>query len=1051
MVPYELVLRNFMCYRGELPELRLDGLHVACLTGENGSGKSALLDAITWALWGKARMSADDLVAQGEQEMLVELRFLLNGQDYRVVRQYRRGKTTRTGRTSPGKTTLDFQTRGSDDQPWRSLSEHTIVETEHKIIDVLRMRYETFINASFLLQGRADEFTSKTPAERKQVLADILDLQEYADLEQRAKNRSKDLKAQIHGIDGAIALLEAEASRVTTYRELEEQAQAKVDNITTRLTTAETTLHELNTHVQQLETGEARRNELRARQTEIERKQRHRQQQNDELQQAIITDEQVLAREPDIAAGVAALQTARETLNQLETLRPRYDELQRRREELKEAFLEARHALQLQFSEYQQKATTLRDQLARREPLQQESAQLKQQLSALDPLVTELDGLRQQRSILDEHISEAHQLSLRHSELQSTIDRQREVLSAQRDEQQRTVTRLQKELRPADRWQVELEEAHLQARTGAELTAQVAEMRAEAQTLAERVTELRTLCEQYRTQAEQLQQRKALLTEAETTTCPLCNSELGTQGITTITQHYDEEIDILRQRYRDSQHELKQLEQNLQQQYERVRRMEKMILRAHEMAARVDTLQQQMAQATIWRTELGAAQTTLQTLEQNLEVRQYARAEIEELLKTEARLLELSETAAQHTSNGPNGPNGKWSSIALGLEQLRQSLVSEQATLEKRLAARTELEHQLTTLRQEAAALEQTAATLPSLEAQETELSRQLAEKDFAHEIVAAGEAVKAALADLAYSPEQHQQASTTVQELSHWTAEQHQLDLARSRLTMNRTLLEQGITLLHHQSAEQASLVAQLKLLDHELQQLVPARQQQRDTQQTVANLQRELQAARNMLTEHQTYRKRAEEANEQLTEKQAERARLLTRQDLFEELSVACGKRGVQAMLIETAIPEIEREANQLLGRITHNQMHLAFDMQRNTKRGETVETLEIRIADALGTRAYNAFSGGEATRINFAIRIALSRLLAARAGASLETLVIDEGMSALDSDGRERFVEAITSIQYDFKRILVITHLDELKDRFPARIEIVKTPSGSRWSLV
>ncbi|NTV65189.1 MAG: hypothetical protein HGA65_16895 [Oscillochloris sp.] len=153
---------------------------------------------------------------------------------------------------------------------------------------------------------------------------------------------------------------------------------------------------------------------------------------------------------------------------------------------------------------------------------------------------------------------------------------------------------------------------------------------------------------------------------------------------------------------------------------------------------------------------------------------------------------------------------------------------------------------------------------------------------------------------------------------------------------------------------------------------------------------------------------------------------------------------------MLIETAIPQIEDEANRLLGRMTDGQMHLSFEMQRDTKKGDPVETLEIKIADALGTRVYDAFSGGEAMRANFAVRIALSRLLARRAGARLETLVIDEGFGTLDSLGRERMVEAITSVQDDFRRIIVITHIDELKDRFPALIEVTKTPLGSRWEL-
>ncbi|MEK7787276.1 MAG: hypothetical protein AAB658_17890, partial [Chloroflexota bacterium] len=78
------------------------------------------------------------------------------------------------------------------------------------------------------------------------------------------------------------------------------------------------------------------------------------------------------------------------------------------------------------------------------------------------------------------------------------------------------------------------------------------------------------------------------------------------------------------------------------------------------------------------------------------------------------------------------------------------------------------------------------------------------------------------------------------------------------------------------------------------------------------------------------------------------------------------------------------------------------------------------------------------------------ALSRLLARRAGAQLQTLIIDEGFGSQDTQGRERLVEAINAIQDDFQRILVITHLDDLKDAFPARIDIIKTPQGSQISV-
>ena len=61
-------------------------------------------------------------------------------------------------------------------------------------------------------------------------------------------------------------------------------------------------------------------------------------------------------------------------------------------------------------------------------------------------------------------------------------------------------------------------------------------------------------------------------------------------------------------------------------------------------------------------------------------------------------------------------------------------------------------------------------------------------------------------------------------------------------------------------------------------------------------------------------------------------------------------------------------------------------------------------------------------------------------------MRTLVIDEGFGTQDVSGREKLVEAINSIQDEFDKIIVITHIEELKDAFPVRLDVVKTEEGS-----
>lgn len=183
-------------------------------------------------------------------------------------------------------------------------------------------------------------------------------------------------------------------------------------------------------------------------------------------------------------------------------------------------------------------------------------------------------------------------------------------------------------------------------------------------------------------------------------------------------------------------------------------------------------------------------------------------------------------------------------------------------------------------------------------------------------------------------------------------------------------------------------------------------------------------------------------------------QRSTLVDERGLYNELALAFGKKGIQALIIEDAIPQLEADANDLLARLTDNRMSLRLELKEGRRvRGIDAlsEELDLSISDELGTRGYETFSGGETFRINFALRIALSRLLARRSGAPLRVLFIDEGFGSQDATGQERLTEAIQSIQDDFEKIIVITHIDHIKEAFPVRIEVTKTELGSTFEIV
>src|SRR5256714_13902827 len=109
-----------MSYGAEPVEVDFADLRLACLAGGNGNGKSALLDAITWALWGRSRARReDDLVRQGATEMEGELCFGAGGGHHRVLRK-------RTPRRRGGTAAPELQVQAMGDGTYRSITRSTI-------------------------------------------------------------------------------------------------------------------------------------------------------------------------------------------------------------------------------------------------------------------------------------------------------------------------------------------------------------------------------------------------------------------------------------------------------------------------------------------------------------------------------------------------------------------------------------------------------------------------------------------------------------------------------------------------------------------------------------------------------------------------------------------------------------------------------------------------------------------------------------------------------------------------------------------------------------
>jgi len=230
MVPVRLELQNFLSYGTDAPPLDFGDFEVACLSGGNGEGKSALLDAMTWAVWGEARKSSgkrkpdDELIRIGSRHMEVTFAFDLDDTRYRVTRSFSRSKTGKTTSSD-----LEFQIYAPDQDTYRPLTGSTQRETQARIDDTLGIDYDTFINSAFLLQGRSDEFTQKSPSQRKEILVSILNLSRYERLEGRARDRWREAKNRQERVEAEVERLQEALADVPQWKEEREEARTAVE------------------------------------------------------------------------------------------------------------------------------------------------------------------------------------------------------------------------------------------------------------------------------------------------------------------------------------------------------------------------------------------------------------------------------------------------------------------------------------------------------------------------------------------------------------------------------------------------------------------------------------------------------------------------------------------------------------------------------------------------------------------------------------------------------------------------------------------------------
>lgn len=853
MIPKDLRIQGFLSYITPV-DINFEGLHLASITGANGAGKSSILDAITWVMFGKARARDDQIINQQSDTAIVSLDFKYEHQNYRIRRTKQIEKAM----------VLEFYIRDPETNDWRSLTEHSVTETQKRIISTLKMDYNTFTNASFFLQGKADQFTQLPPGERKEVLSNILGLEIWEEYLEKAREIRKNLEMEQKSIELTIANilseLALEAQSQTKLSEEENQLETK-----RKLKSSQNNL--LNQAIQLEKAKEKIENQIFQLEADINK-----------------IDERIKKYKQQEDKALSELSIHENFLKNTKSIEEKYEKWQLMRQDLEE--------WNNKFSLFH--TTSLK-------------------LNALNQKINdELNQLNNKKGTFEKILYEINEYETQIPELEKEFVK----LTKQQEDLERTI-----------------EQKHTLQDEKLSIQKEISENQLSIDHLTKLNDEKRNKLKEFRGAGPE---------------CPFCMQPLTKEH---------------REKY------------------------EKLVI--EEGLNRKKYIEEHQKEITGQKEKLAEIENKLHKIE-----------------NSEKLLNEL---------------NPKISELKIQLSKMKQSVVD------------WEKNHKPEYLR-----------TIEKLEKKD-HLKPQILEK----------ENLEKELVSIGYDEEQHLISKKNESELRSVEVEYQKLITAKSKIEpipdqLNE--IKKEISSNEKELLEKTTLLENLKL-DFQNQYL---------TLPDINQLRKELDEIDKEINQINNRIGAEKQKLETIARKKQDKKRLET--DLsnlsiqinrFKKIEEACGKNGVPALLIEQALPEIEMHANELLDRLSNSQLSIHFETQgdyKDKKRKDKKETLEILINDAFGhTRAYDMFSGGEAFRINFAIRLALSQVLAKRAGARLETLVVDEGFGSQDDVGRSRLVETINLIKKDFAKLLIITHLEELKDAFPARIQVEKTINGSQVEVM
>lgn len=1000
MRPVELMIQAFGPYaeRETIDFTQLVGRSMFVVSGRTGAGKTTIFDAMTFALYGRASgalRNASDFrsqYAQPELKTEVDFSFTIRGERYRIVRQPQQPHPK-------NKTPIPHEAILYEwEDGWKPLATK-VNEVQERIESILQLSYEQFSQILLLPQNQFRQLLDSNSNEKQQILQSIFKTEAYRTFQEKWGERYSAYRKQVEWAVERTRLklleLEDEAIEEVSTQSIEEIQRWLDEREEYLVTTCDTAKNQKQLYATALE--EAREALEKAKSLVTLFKER------DETDRALAI----------FLNGESIRNETRELLTNLEVaanIRPVFERLQELEQLVRRLTMEEQtsstkleHLQSIQSKLVEQQPTIEKD--------KEEVISRKERLRIVDEMMPRIKERTTLVTLRDQLMNRAKQLTTFSKEvrLQELQEKERQLVESIKSESSERAVDAE---RHVDRL-VHLASLETKAR---ELSKQLDECERTGKDVQRQYVTQQEVVATFTQQEQLLLARQLSETLVDGEPCPVCGS-----------RHHD-----------IPQHE--ETVTNIAERDAAVARLDDLSTRLIEARADYRSLHQQLEAV---RQELDQASKDIQfdgditeelnkwrTRAERLQREERIRQENERTLRQlSAEIRQLEQERRQQFEERER--------VVSELEVTQQSLYalgqSEETTFDALQRERADLEHRISMLMKHVEAYDLEFETVKkALWKEEERLSL-----------------IREQLTEASKQYDAQQTIWVNQLEASHLTRERYESFANQiDKRTMIREQLqreeEEGVRLRHHKQMVEEKLKNQERPDLHEMEMKV------KEVAEWSEQASKQLITAQDALTRH---RHVISEWNT-LREQTAQEERKLETIKL-----IADTVKGInpQKMTFETYVQtaffdQILHAANIHLDQMTSGQFRLERKVE--TAKGNAKSGLELLVFDAYTgqSRRVQNLSGGEGFKASLSLALGLAEVVQQLSGGiSLETMLIDEGFGTLDAESLDQAIELLMSLQATGRLVGVISHVQELKDRVDARIEVKKSRSGSSIQLI